>query len=267
MAAPTRRRFLRTAALSAAGLAVGGSYAQASNSLTVHRSARRAWGGGGALRVGLLADLHAPNFLFDADTLVAEVNAARCDVLAVAGDTIDRKGHEALASIFGPMRARLGKWACLGNREVEAGADLGELERVYDRAGVRLLVNDEERLEGTAGRLRLVGLDDLLTGKPAWSLAAGADGEPRLILMHCPAAAETLAKRGPRGAVVLSGHTHGGQIAPFGVPLFLPAGAGGFVKGWYDVRGLALHVSPGLGNTHAPVRIGVPPTLSILDLS
>lgn len=262
-----RRRFLRWAGISALATAGSASYAWGSNTLQVRRSSRRIWGAPRPLRVGLITDLHAPHFLFPMDELVDEVNRAECDLLAIAGDTVDTRGNERLAEAFEPMRAPLGKFACLGNRERAGRADLALLRASYEKAGVRLLVNAAATVEAPGGSVRVVGLDDLLTGKPDYALLERDPAPRTVVLMHCPDAASSVARRSGPGTVMVSGHTHGGQIAPMGVVLFLPAGCGPYVKGWYDVKPIALHVSVGLGNAEIPLRIGVPPTLAVLDLT
>jgi predicted MPP superfamily phosphohydrolase len=66
---------------------------------------------------------------------------------------------------------------------------------------------------------------------------------------------------------MLSGHTHGGQIAPFGVALKLPHGSGGYVAGWYRGDGVPLYVSRGIGTSLVPIRIGATPELAQFDWS
>jgi uncharacterized protein len=65
---------------------------------------------------------------------------------------------------------------------------------------------------------------------------------------------------------VLSGHTHGGQVAPFGLATILPRGCGRYVAGWYrDEGGPPMYVSRGIGTSLVPVRIGATPELVVID--
>jgi predicted MPP superfamily phosphohydrolase len=66
--------------------------------------------------------------------------------------------------------------------------------------------------------------------------------------------------------LVLSGHTHGGQIAPFGITLVTPRGSGSYVKGWYHQEGHSMYVMRGIGTTGVPLRIGATPELLVLDI-
>ncbi len=70
------------------------------------------------------------------------------------------------------------------------------------------------------------------------------------------------------GPLVLSGHTHGGQVRlPFlGAP-WCPPGSGRFEAGWYDVRGGRLYVSRGVGTAVVPVRLLCRPEVTIFSLS
>jgi predicted MPP superfamily phosphohydrolase len=65
---------------------------------------------------------------------------------------------------------------------------------------------------------------------------------------------------------VISGHTHGGQIAPFGHALYTPAGSGRYVKGWYRKGNNSMYVMRGIGTAHFPIRLGASPELLVLDL-
>jgi predicted MPP superfamily phosphohydrolase len=63
----------------------------------------------------------------------------------------------------------------------------------------------------------------------------------------------------------LSGHTHGGQVAPFGIATILPPGCGRYVAGWYRDSGPPMYVSRGIGTSLFPVRIGATPELVRID--
>jgi predicted MPP superfamily phosphohydrolase len=65
---------------------------------------------------------------------------------------------------------------------------------------------------------------------------------------------------------MLAGHTHGGQVAPFGHALILPPGCHGYVQGRYARPPHQLYVTRGLGSSHLPFRVGARPELAILDI-
>ncbi|OGF56697.1 MAG: hypothetical protein A2Z21_06295 [Candidatus Fraserbacteria bacterium RBG_16_55_9] len=264
-----RRRFLQVGgAVLAATLTGGTAYGYQSNILNAETDSRSVWGLAQPLRLGVMSDFHAPNYRFAASQLIEEVNRAQCDLLTIVGDSVDQGGNEPLVKdLFAPMNASLGKFAVLGNWEYQRGVNRRILKRAYRDAGVQLLVNEDAIVTASGTDLRIVGLDDLLEGNSNLDLLQEKPELPTLVLSHCPALAEEIAPRVSRSALILSGHTHGGQVAPFGIALYVPTGSGPFVKGWYKVGQSDLYVSPGLGNNHVPFRIGIRPTLTILDIA
>ncbi len=264
----SRRRFLQIGgAALAATLAGGSAYGWQSNTLKIETYSRSVWAFTKPLRLGVMTDFHAPNYRFPVAQLIDEVKRAQCDLLLIVGDSIDRGGNEPLVKdLFSPMEGSLGKYAVLGNWEYERGVNRRLLRKAYRESGVQLLVNEDVKIKHEETELRIVGLDDWLEGEPNLELLEEEVELPTLVLSHCPALAVDIAPRMQRRALILSGHTHGGQIAPFGITPYVPPGSGPFVKGWYEVGQSQLYVSPGLGNNHVPFRIGIRPTLAILDV-
>lgn len=265
----SRRRFLKIGgAALAVALGGGSAYGWQSNKLQIETYSRSVWGFAKPLRLGVMTDFHAPNYRFPAAQLMGEVNRAQCDLLLIVGDSIDRAGNEPLVKdLFSHMEGLLGKYAVLGNWEYKRGVNRRLLRKAYTESGVRLLVNEDAKIKHEETELRIVGLDDWLEGEPNLELLEEKVELPTLVLSHCPALAVDIARRMQGRALIISGHTHGGQIAPFGIAPYLPPGSGPFVKGWYEVGQSQLYVSPGLGNNHVPFRIGIRPTLAILNVS
>jgi len=267
----TRREFVATAG----GVGLLSLYGASSNGLDSTRTTLP--GGsqrGQRLRVALLTDMHGPHNWIDQDELIAANGGFRPDLVCIAGDAVDRRGDEPLVHRYADLTARLGKFATLGNWEYQGECDLRRLRREYERAGVRLLVNESVRIDaGDDGPVDLVGLDDWRAGSPDYSLVsslpgAGPDAIPAVVMCHCPVGFDAISRVARRGTAVLAGHTHGGQIAPFGFALVLPEGSGRYVKGTYaspDGKH-ALYVSRGLGNSGPPFRIGSRPELALLEI-
>jgi hypothetical protein len=119
----------------------------------------------------------------------------------------------------------------------------------------------------------LLGLDDWRAGAPDYAQVTATDaaepGATRAIVMsHCPVAFDAITQIAHRPTVVLAGHTHGGQIAPFGWAIVLPEGSGRYVHGQYQSSDgpHTLYVSRGLGNSGPPFRIGARPELALLEI-
>lgn len=267
----TRRQFL-AAGVGVAGLSV---YGVRSNALDAHRVALPPAGPGDrqTLRVALITDMHGPHNWINQSDLEREIDAFRPDLICIAGDAVDERGDEPLVRRYAPLKATLGKFATLGNWEYQGECDLSRLRREYELAGVQLLVNEHVRLAGPGGPVDLLGLDDWRAGSPDYStvsaLPTASPGAPRAVIMsHCPVAFDATSRLAPRPTAVLAGHTHGGQIAPFGLALVLPEGSGPYVRGPYTSPdgAHALYVSRGLGNSGPPFRIGAQPELALLTI-
>jgi uncharacterized protein len=267
----TRREFLATAG----GVAALSLYGASSNTLEATRTSLSGTPQPREpLRVALLTDMHGPHNWVDQDELIAEVGGFRPDLVCVVGDAVDRRGDEPLVQRYADMPARLGKFATLGNWEYQGECDLRRLRREYERAGVHLMVNEHARLDaGSQGPIDLVGLDDWRAGSPDYGLVsalppATTDAVRAVVLCHCPVGFDAVTRVATRPTAVLAGHTHGGQIAPFGLAIVLPEGSGRYVKGHYASANAmhSLYVSRGLGNSGPPFRIGSRPEVALLEI-
>ncbi len=226
-----------------------------------------------APRLSLLqiSDLHLKQIGGLEERLLEKIHARAPDVIVLTGDVVDRRGSLWQLELFLrqlPHATR--RFAITGNWEHWAGISLESLERLYAGHGVELLVNRSVVFDHGGRQVRVTGLDDLVAGQPDAEAALSA-AEPcanHLLLAHCPAVRDAVplpAAHAP--TFMLSGHTHGGQIAPFGIAIKLPHGSGGYVSGWYRDDGVPLYVSRGIGTSLVPIRIGATPELAQFDWS
>lgn len=262
----TRRHFLTVAG---AGAVASAGYVALSNRLEVTRHARPRRGGASPLRVAHLSDLHAPHDWIEPEALARAVRAFAPDLVVVTGDAVQRRGTEALVREYAALTARLGAFAVIGNWERWGRCDEALLRREYERAGIRLLVNETAAVDCDGEPVSIVGLDDFRSGAPDYPLlrASSRAAGRRLVLSHCPITFDVIAAAAGAAPVdVLAGHTHGGQIAPFGLALHTPPGSGRYVKGWYGLGVHRMYVSRGLGNSGPPFRLGARPELALLEL-
>jgi predicted MPP superfamily phosphohydrolase len=168
--------------------------------------------------------------------------------------------------------------AVLGNWEHWAGVDLVDLRDLYAKHGVRLLVNEQIRLDFGDRVLTVKGLDDFTAGRPDTGVASGdsndsgdsADSGKRLSLLvqHSPGWFQSRSAEALKGrfTLCLAGHTHGGQVTLFGRPFWVPRGSGDFVAGHYDTRMCPLYVSRGIGTSLVPVRFGARPEIAVFGM-
>jgi uncharacterized protein len=193
---------------------------------------------------------------------LAQVEALHPDAVLVVGDLIDgNAGHiERLLVDLRRLRAPLGVWAVTGNHEFYAGLDRSV--QLLGEAGFRVLRNGWAEV---APGLVLAGVDDLTARRQfaprgvrvgpylESELDAALAGRPAgatVLLSHTPWLAERAAAAGV--GLMLSGHTHGGQIWPFG---YLVALQYPFVGGDYQIKEMRLVVCRGTGSWGPPLRL------------
>jgi hypothetical protein len=250
---------LRVAALAAAGLLSLVALAQGLRAPVVSEVQVRLAGLPAALDGTVLvqlSDLHLGGILGRAwlERRVAQVQALHPDLIAVTGDLVDGDAEEveSLLPILQKLRAPLGVWAVTGNHEFYAGAD--RCAALMGSAGFTVL---RDRAQEVAPGLVLAGVDDLtarrqfkLDGDPVTHALESRPGGATIYLCHSPLQAEKAAALG--AGLMLSGHTHAGQVWPFGwlVRLAYP-----HIEGSYDVGGMTLLVCRGTGTWGPPMRL------------
>src|SRR5439155_17429721 len=230
-------------------------------------------------RIAQLSDFHCsrqvtPGYLSEAVNLA---QAQAPDLVVLTGDFIHRgyKYVHAVAKPLGRLSAPCGVFAVLGNHDFSVRNALGfrryrHLHRAVANAlaahGIRVLHNESVHLVRQNARLQLIGVEDL------WSRVCDLDGAftdlspsvPCVVLAHNPRTVEHLAGR--RCDLMLSGHTHGGQVnvPGLGRPT-LGHKAKRFAAGMYRYQQTYLYVNKGIGFGF-PLRYGVRPEFVVLTL-
>lgn len=208
------------------------------------------------LRIVQLSDLHVGPVLRSrwVARRVAQVEALAPDLVVVTGDLVDQDGAlaEPLVPELRRLRARLGVWGVLGNHEYYAGLDRSLA--VFEAAGIGLLRDSSTVL---APGLVVAGVDDLsarrqfgVDGRPVDSTLAHRPPGATIFLSHSPWEVERAAELGVD--LMLSGHTHAGQIWPF---IHVVRMAYPFVVGRFGVGAMTLIVSRGTGFWGPPMRL------------
>jgi predicted MPP superfamily phosphohydrolase len=197
--------------------------------------------------------------------------AKRPDLVFLTGDFLtmeSQRDQTILANALSPLRALEGRvFACFGNHDHEA-PDV--VRAALEQAGVRLLVDAAEVVETAAGRVQVLGMDFHFRARKKRMLDVcerypRVPGVLRIVLLHDPGAFRHL----PPGEadLVLSGHTHGGQVGlvSLGLPwtmlrLLMNAPDHGF---WAHASN-RLYVHRGTGHYGFPLRLGVPAEESLV---
>jgi hypothetical protein len=189
--------------------------------------------------------------------LVGRVNDLRPDVVLVAGDLVDGEVGplEPLLPVLKTLRAPLGVWAVTGNHEFYAGLDRSV--QLLEAAGYTVL---RDRWAEIVPGLVVAGVDDLSArrqfGRPDRAIEKALANRPpgaAILLSHSPLQADVAAAAG--AGLMLSGHTHDGQIWPFGyvVRLSYP-----LLGGRYEVGGMPVIVCRGTGTWGPRMRLWRP---------
>jgi hypothetical protein len=210
-----------------------------------------------------ISDLHLGGSRVDrawVQRVVARANALAPDLIAVTGDLVDAApGHiRAEVAPIAELRARHGVYFVTGNHEFYTG--LGEWLPELRRLGLRVLRDERVAIEAGGAGFDLVGVDDpaargvaAASGPDLAQITAGRDpGRFAVLLAHQPRVAREAAAAGID--LVLSGHTHGGQIWPFTALVRLQQP---YIRGAYRVsERTRLYVTDGTGTWGPPMRLG-----------
>jgi len=285
---PSRRQFL------AAGnrLALAGAAATLSYSFGVEREnfiiTRRSIPIRGlppslhGMTIAQLTDIHHGPWtsLAYVRRIVDATNALNADLIALTGDYILYSASYArpVAAELAALRAKIGIAAVLGNHDWSDSGPITMSE--FHRAGLRLIdnartfISPDRQLVRTAPRqgLCIAGLADLWGSRPNFDKALGgvAHDMPRVVLSHNPDTAEMPVARDHRHRVdlMLSGHTHGGQINIPGIGSpFIPSAYGQkYAYGLVHGPAFRVFVSSGLGTNVIPLRFCRPPEIAVITL-
>lgn len=230
-------------------------------------------------RVVQMSDIHLEWFTEDffLRHAVAKINQLAPDMVLLTGDFITNNEHgtddrayaalphcaEILRQIKCPLR-----YAILGNHDV--AVDGPAVVAALTSRGIPVLVNRHVPIERGGQHIVLAGLDDCYFGVPDLDMAVPEKpGAPVILMCHEPDFIETISRhpRGPVIDLVLSGHSHGGQIQiPFKGPLQLPPLGRKYYEGHYTVGDIQLYTNRGLGTVGLPVRFNCPPELTHITL-
>jgi predicted MPP superfamily phosphohydrolase len=233
------------------------------------------------LRIVQLTDIHHCSWMSLAwvRQIVDAANALAPDVVALTGDYIYH-GLEyvrPVASALAQLKPRIGVVGVMGNHDWWENGELTQW--TFAREGLplidnkRLFITPQRRLVTYAREgLCLAGVGDLWEDKCLYDKALGLipGGMPRILLSHNPDVAEQpdFLTSGLRVDLMLSGHTHGGQIRlpGIGAPVTNSAYGQKYAKGLVDGPVCPVFISRGLGMTVMPIRFGVRPEIAVIEL-
>ncbi len=216
------------------------------------------------LRIGLLSDIHHGAFLPADDIRAAAtlLTAQQPDIIFLAGDYVTWANRELVApcaDALAPLAAPLGLFAVTGNHDPEP-----TVNAVFEMHGIQVLRDEHTQVLARGESIALGGLRYWSTrSSDIEKLFQRATGFP-ILLAHDPRRLTQASQLGV--PLVLSGHTHGGQVV---IPGLGAPAATRFpvVAGLARRRDTTLFVSRGLGTVMVPIRLNCPPEVAVLTLT
>jgi predicted MPP superfamily phosphohydrolase len=224
------------------------------------------------LRIVQISDLHIGDRLGEEflRRVVDRVNALRPDVVAITGDLVDGPAHvvEGALKPLADLVAPHGVYFVTGNHEYYWGGR--ESVQMVEALGLTVLHNEHRVVQREGGAVVIGGIPDLHGGRfladhesrPDLVFAGAPEGAPRVLLAHQPRA---VIRAAPHGVdLMLTGHTHGGQIFPFHffVRLQQPV-----VRGLRRLLGVWVYAHRGTGFWGPPMRLFSTPEIAEITLT
>jgi uncharacterized protein len=238
--------------------------------------------------IAFFSDIHAgPTFDLDRVTKVVEaISRANPDLVLFGGDMVDSRTptDPSYAAQLGQILARLkppfGSYAVLGNHDNRLNAERKMCRSILEAGGFKLLVNKSVMIDG----LWLGGLDESYFGNPDLAATFASkniiSGSPaaaggtsltssgnawKVLLMHQPDFAAALPE--PAARLILSGHSHDGQVTFLGRPIITVYQGRLYPYGFYQLSSeRQMFVSRGTGTIGLPARLFAPPEIVLLTL-
>ena len=241
------------------------------------------------VKIGLLSDLHASATVSESliEQAATRLMEQKPDIIALCGDFIsgstrfgnsgsvgEFKSHrlEQCVAAISSLSAPMGIYGVLGNHDFWSGQEAvaAIMEQFSNQLGVRWLRNSGTQIDKGDASINILGVDDYweATCSLGRALRDCDEKSVRILLSHNPDINEAIETDMERIDLVLSGHTHGGQIAlPFiGAP-YLPSKYGQrYRQGLVRDGERQTYITRGVGHLLLPLRLNCPPEASILTL-
>ncbi len=221
-------------------------------------------------RIVQLSDIHHSPFTSSEfiEQIVEKANQLEPDMFVLTGDYVSHENEyiAPVAEILSQLVSEFGTFACLGNHDHWTNAELVTAE--FRSNGIKMLVNEGFRFGARNESFWLCGVDDFGEGLSniRQSLRGSKADEMKLMLAHNPAIMRRAAYWGID--LVLSGHTHGGQLK-FREPrekFLFPNRRRRFSSGLHHRKETQIYITRGIGTVVVPMRYQCPPEITVLEL-
>ncbi len=242
-------------------------------------------------KIVAISDIHGgSNFIDQAKMreLVARTNEQEADLIVLLGDYLSPEYFDrtqiklplktVVQSLSG-LKSKLGVYVVLGNHDNEYGSE--KIRREFEKVGYRVLENEAVAINYNGHWIRLLGTYDILKTSNNWEETSQEvksalnqleiQAGKVIVLTHNPDALVYMTEEfliSEDLALLLAGHTHGGQCSfpIIGAPIVPSSFGQKYVAGHIRDQGIDLFVNTGIGTSILPIRFGVPPEISVLEL-
>lgn len=240
-------------------------------------------------RIVQISDAHLGSFLNDFEPVkksISMINDLKPDLIVFTGDLVNVEASEAepWIPVFAELKAKYGKLSILGNHDyADYGAMSDEaretsrkrLVEIHREMGFDLLRNENRTIELNGEKISIIGVENWGKGfKQQGDLAKalqGTEAETKVLLSHDPTHWEEQVMGKEAIALTMSGHTHGMQmgieVPSIGLKLSPARLRYRRWGGLYTESGQHLHVNRGFGFLGFPGRVGMPPEITVLELT
>jgi predicted MPP superfamily phosphohydrolase len=275
----TRRDFLKLAGVAVAGLPLyAGEISR--HEISVQRltvTLPRLPEAFRGLTIAQLSDFHYAQFTepYFVKQVIERVNRLKPDMVVFTGDYITNGFWHSrqmvrfigeCAEILGRVQCPV-RYAVLGNHDCAVKFYCHAMTDALEAHNIPVLDNRSVPLERDGARLWLAGVGDALLNNVRLDQAIPqASGEPVILLAHEPDILPVVARHNVD--LMLSGHTHGGQVRfPFLPPMFLPTLGQKYIEGLHRLGPTQLYVNRGIGTVNLPFRFNCPPEITLMTLA
>lgn len=223
------------------------------------------------IKIIQISDLLFDQLRYFHKSIAKKINSIKPDLIFITGDSVDETDKVSeLDKFLKLIDNSIPKYAITGNWEYWGNVNLSKLKNIYSQNNCELLINGNRTITIKNREVSIIGIDDFVGGNANFEKAIGdlKNTETNIILSHCPQHRDIIAEQ--KGDLyidlVLSGHTHGGQITFLGIVPFKPQGSGSYLKGWYKETEPKMYVSKGIGTSILPIRFCARAEMVEIDL-
>ena len=200
-----------------------------------------------------------------------KINTIKPDLIFITGDSVDKTEKINLLDNFLELiDSSIKKYAITGNWEYWGKVNLAELKSIYSKNNCELLINENRTISIKNREISIIGIDDFVGGNADFGKAVEnlQETETNIVLSHCPEHRDIIDRQKGNLNIdlVLSGHTHGGQITFLGIVPFKPQGSGRYLKGWYKETEPKMYISKGIGTSVLPIRFGARAEIASIEI-